>query len=145
MFLTVARPGPYGPRAFRNAAKAPIHAQVAATRDGMSKQPPEPDDLRALGERIDELRRQEEPKGKSAAPSTGEIAIRFATELVSAVVVGAAIGWGLDWLFGTRPLLTIGLFLLGAAAGIRNVALASKEINERIAAAAIAEEEKKER
>lgn len=101
----------------------------------MSDQSPEPEDLRALGERIDELRRQEQPPAKSSAPTSGEVAIRFATELVSAVIVGAAIGWGLDWLFGTRPALTIMFFLLGAAAGIRNVIRASKEINQRIAAA----------
>jgi ATP synthase protein I len=101
----------------------------------MSDQAPEPEDLRALGDRIDALRRQEQPPAKSSVPTSGEVAIRFATELVSAVIVGAAIGWGLDWLFGTRPFLTIALFLLGAAAGIRNVIVASREINRRIAAA----------
>jgi ATP synthase protein I len=102
----------------------------------MSDQAPEPEDLRALGERIDELRRQEEPPGKSSAPTSGQVAIRFATELLSTVLVGAAIGWGLDKLIGTRwPYLTVVGFLFGAAAGVRNVFRASKEINQRIAAA----------
>jgi len=111
----------------------------------MSEHAPEPDDLRALGDRIDALKRQDFPLPKKMAPTSGEVAIRFATELVSAVIVGGAIGWGLDWLFGTRPALTIALFLVGAAAGIRNVIVASKEINRRYAEAAAAEETEKER
>ena len=112
----------------------------------MSDTPPEPNDLRALGERLDALKRQVEPPKKPSAPTSGEIAIRFATELLSTVLVGAAIGFGLDKLFGIFPVLTVVLFLFGAAAGIRNVIRASKEITERTAAAArAAEDEKKER
>ena len=106
----------------------------------MSDHAPEPDDLRALGDRINALRRQESAQAKPQAPTSGEVAIRFATELLSAVLVGAAIGWGLDWLFGTRPILTIVFFIAGAGAGIVNVNRASKEITERTAAAARAAE-----
>jgi ATP synthase protein I len=113
----------------------------------MSEHAPEPEDLRALGERLDALKRQEFPPAKKTAPTSGEVAIRFAAELVSAVIAGAAIGWGLDWLFQTRPILTIVFFMLGAGAGIVNVNRASREITERTAAAARAaeEEEDKER
>jgi ATP synthase protein I len=113
----------------------------------MSEHAPEPENLRALGERIEALRRQDSPKQQPKAPTSGEVAIRFATELVSAVIVGAAIGWGLDWLFSTRPILTIVFFMAGAGAGIINVHRASKEIIERTAAAARAAEaeEDKER
>jgi ATP synthase protein I len=111
----------------------------------MSEHAPEPDDLRALGERIDALKQQETPPAKKSAPTSGEVAIRFATELLSAVIVGFLIGWGLDKLFGTTPVFMIGLFLLGAAAGIRNVIVASKEITRRYADAAAAEEAEKER
>jgi len=107
----------------------------------MSDEGPEPQDLRALGDRLDELKRQNQPPPKSTAPTSGEVAIRFASELVSAVIVGAAIGWGLDWLFGTRPILTIAFFILGAGAGIINVNRASREITERTSAAARAAEE----
>lgn len=34
-------------------------------------------------------------------------------------VVGGALGWALDKLFGTRPVFTIVLLLLGFAAGVR--------------------------
>jgi ATP synthase protein I len=111
----------------------------------MSEHAPEPDDLRALGERIDALKLQEAPPSRKTAPTSGEVAVRFGTELLAAVLVGGAIGWGLDWVFGTRPALTIAFFLVGAAAGIRNVIVASKEITRRYAEAAAAEEAEKER
>jgi len=103
----------------------------------MSDHTPEPDDLRELGERLDEARRREAakaPKQASVAPLS--VAFRFSTELVAAIIVGGALGWGMDWLFGTRPIFMVILFMLGAAAGIRNVMSAAKEINERAAKAA---------
>ena len=67
------------------------------------------------------------------------IGMRVGVEMVSALVVAVAIGWGLDWLFGyfgvhTRPVFLLVMFILGAAAGIRNVMRAAKEINADIAA-----------
>ena len=49
------------------------------------------------------------------------LGIRLASEFVAAIVVGAAIGWGLDWLAGTTPWGMIGFLLLGFAAGVRTV------------------------
>ena len=46
---------------------------------------------------------------------------RLSTELVAGVLVGAAIGWGLDRLIGTSPLGLIVFLLLGFAAGVVNV------------------------
>ncbi len=46
---------------------------------------------------------------------------RVGIELVSALVVGLAIGWGLDRLLGTKPLFLILFVLLGGVAGIINV------------------------
>jgi ATP synthase protein I len=122
------------------------HADLRAiSRDAMSEHAPEPENLHALEQRIEALRRRETPEQKPKAPTSGEIGLRFATELVSAVIVGAAIGWGLDWLFGTRPILTIVFFMAGAGAGILNVNRASKEITERTAAAARAAEAEKKK
>jgi len=49
------------------------------------------------------------------------IGMRVGIELVSALVVAVAIGYGLDRLFGTKPILTAVFVLLGGAAGILNV------------------------
>ncbi|HUO93723.1 MAG TPA: AtpZ/AtpI family protein [Rhizomicrobium sp.] len=91
---------------------------------------PDPDELRALGKRLDEVRRQKEPRPDQEAPPTSlGIASRFATELVVAVAFGGGLGWALDRWLGTKPIFLLVLVLLGAAAGIRNVMRAAAEIN----------------
>jgi ATP synthase protein I len=99
----------------------------------------EPENLRELGERLDEAQRRNVRRDQQPPPTQLGIAFRFATELVAALLVGGALGWGLDWLFGffgihTRPLFIVVIFMLGAAAGIRNVMRAAKELNAEIAA-----------
>jgi ATP synthase protein I len=49
------------------------------------------------------------------------IGMRVGVELVSALVVAVAIGYGLDYLFGTKPILMAVFVLLGGAAGVLNV------------------------
>jgi ATP synthase protein I len=65
------------------------------------------------------------PEGASSPP--GELgnmlslAFRVLSEFVAAVLVGAAIGIGIDRLAGTSPLFLIVFLLMGAAAGFWNV------------------------
>jgi ATP synthase protein I len=62
--------------------------------------------------------------GKSSDGLDGNalaIGMRVGVEMVSALVVAVAIGWGLDWLFGTKPILMAVFVLLGGAAGVLNV------------------------
>lgn len=54
---------------------------------------------------------------------------RLASEFVAAIVVGAALGWGVDRIFGISPWGLIVLLLLGFAAGVLNVIRASAELN----------------
>lgn len=101
---------------------------------------PDPEKLRALGERIDEVRERKRAVQTKRQPSPFGSALRLATELVLALFVGAAMGWGLDWLFGhigwnTKPLFIVILSLFGAAAGIRNVFRLAREMNARSVAA----------
>jgi ATP synthase protein I len=49
------------------------------------------------------------------------IGLRVGLELVTALVVAVAIGYGLDRLFGTLPILTAVFVPLGGAAGVVNV------------------------
>ncbi len=51
--------------------------------------------------------------------SQGEVAWRMVIELVSGMVLGLAIGYGLDALFGTLPVFLVIFALLGFAAGVR--------------------------
>jgi len=98
----------------------------------------EPDRLRELGQKLDDVQRRNASGSKGPPPSQLGIAGRFATELVASLIAGGGLGWGLDWLCGhfgfhTRPVFLIVFFVLGAAAGIRNVMRAANEINARMA------------
>ncbi len=55
-------------------------------------------------------------------------AFKLSTELVAAVAVGTIIGFILDTLFDTKPLLIIIFFFLGAVAGILNVIRAANRM-----------------
>jgi ATP synthase protein I len=49
------------------------------------------------------------------------MALRLGADFVAGVVVGVAIGWGVDRLFGTKPFGLIVFVLLGFAAGVLSV------------------------
>jgi len=59
--------------------------------------------------------------GDMGGMSPWGIGLRVGIELVSALVVAVAIGYGLDYAFGTKPILTALFVLLGGAAGVLNV------------------------
>ena len=85
-----------------------------------------------LQERIRQAREDLEPK---RGPSYGakykslSLAWRMTLELVLGGVVGVAIGWGLDGLFGTKPLFMIVMGLFGFAAGVKAVITAAQNAN----------------
>jgi ATP synthase protein I len=91
-------PGDEGP-SFEERLKA------ARSRQGLDTPPP------VSGARSDDM----------GGMSPWGIGMRVGIELVSALVVAVAIGYGLDYLFGTRPILTAVFVLLGGAAGILNL------------------------
>src|SRR3954453_9091181 len=53
--------------------------------------------------------------------SLWSIGLRVGIELVAALVVAVAIGYGLDRLFHTTPILTVVFVPLGGAAGVLNL------------------------
>ena len=65
------------------------------------------------------------PQGQGAA--LGQ-ALKLGVELVAGVAVGGFIGWALDRLFGTAPLMMVVFLGLGAAAGIMNVVRTAKRM-----------------
>lgn len=82
---------------------------------------PDPDRLRALEDRIEKLKGKGPVKrtGTGVVFSQGEVAWRMVVELVSGMVLGLAIGFGLDVLFATTPIFLVIFSLLGFAAGVR--------------------------
>jgi ATP synthase protein I len=97
----------------------------------MSEDPP-PDPLARLGEQIDRARAErlrQEASGRGGAPRGGVgLGLRMATELAAALIVGLALGWVVDRVFGTRPWGLIIFFFLGVAAGMVNVFRAAKGV-----------------
>lgn len=79
--------------------------------------------LRRAREKRDEVRQVEAPNSKLG------IAFRLVTELMAAVIVGGAIGWGLDRILGTGPFLFIVMFMVGVAAGMYTVVRSAQRMN----------------
>ncbi len=86
-----------------------------------------PDPLDDFGARLQKARARAVPeRGTGGLGRNGEgnllgIAFRFGVELVSALAVGAGIGYLLDRWLETTPLFLVVFFFLGAAAGMLNV------------------------
>ncbi len=79
--------------------------------------------LERLGAALDEVRPAPErdggPEGRRGADYSR--AVRMSSEFVAAILVGAALGWGLDRIAGTGPWGLIIVMMLGFAAGVLNV------------------------
>jgi len=85
---------------------------------------PDPARLAALKARLAQVKGEAESKEATAAErnfSQGEVAWRMVIELVTGMGLGLAIGYGLDALFGTRPILLVVFALFGFAAGVRTM------------------------
>jgi ATP synthase protein I len=99
--------------------------------------------LAELDRRIKAAREAQKPKrGRTGDKfAMANMAWRMTLELVVGGVVGAAMGWGLDELFGTLPLFLIVFILLGFVAGIRTVMRSAEELRKQQAAAAADEKD----
>jgi len=85
-----------------------------------------PPSLDSLADRVKRARGDDKDKrradlGSGMPGSAMGLAFRVGVELVAGVVVGAAIGYGLDQWLGTAPWMLILFFFLGAGGGMMNV------------------------
>ena len=85
-------------------------------------------DRSAFDRRLREARTRQglDPKPQpvdATMPDASGVAVffRVGVELLSALLVGLAVGWGLDRLLGTKPLFLILFVFLGGIAGMINV------------------------
>ena len=85
----------------------------------------------ALAARIAEQRSRQAENRPAANPTKGmrgaAEGFKIASEFVAGVLVGTAIGYGIDSLFGTTPFGLIVFLLIGFAAGVLNVIRATAE------------------
>ena len=80
----------------------------------------------SFSKRLDAARKRLEPRKPAEKDAGGTLSdlglvVRSGTELVSALVVGVAAGWGLDHWLHTKPWFLIVFSLLGGVAGVLNV------------------------
>ena len=104
--------------------------------DGPGRGQISPEDREAIRQRSTDIGRQLDAVKARNAP-VGEVdrrrgaafgkAFSFAAELIVGVAFGAAIGWGLDRYFGTKPWLMVLFVILGFAAGLMNVIRRAQE------------------
>ncbi len=92
---------------------------------------PDPDRLKALEERLAEMRKAQAPKPRGdehfSAASQGW---RMVIELVAGLAIGFGIGYGLDVLLGTLPLFLVLFTLLGFVAGVKTMLRTAREIQD---------------
>ena len=104
---------------------------------------PDPQRLKDLDDRISAARKSHEP---APAPDRqhrqASAAWRMVIELVTGIVVGFGMGYGLDGLMGTTPVFLLIFTLLGLAAGIRVMMQTAKQAQED--ALRYADEEKRD-
>ena len=86
--------------------------------------------LGSLDQRLSKIRDSRKVGTDQPGPESGDTAarasamalgFRLSSELIAGVVVGAAIGWGVDRLLSTSPFGFIVFVLLGFVAGVVNV------------------------
>jgi ATP synthase protein I len=113
---------------------------MAEPRNGRPPGQPDPelgkisDRLKDLGSRIAAERTErveaEKPKPSFATGATDfSKGYKLASEFVAGVLVGAAVGYGLDYAFGTLPLFLVVFLLLGFGAGLLNMSRAANRSN----------------
>ena len=85
--------------------------------------------LDALEARLKAARqgKPEQPRHESHV-SQAQVGWRMVTELVVGILMGFGIGYGLDHLFGTRPIFLVVFTMFGFAAGVRTMMRTAAEI-----------------
>ena len=91
---------------------------------------PDPDRLRNLEARLSKVKAPTPPPETNTVKgfSQGEVAWRMVIELVTGMLLGMAIGYGLDVLAGTLPIFLIIFSLFGFAAGVKTMLGSARQL-----------------
>jgi ATP synthase protein I len=91
---------------------------------------PDPDRLRELEARLAKVKGAAPPPQTNTGKgfSQGEVAWRMVIELVTGMLLGVGIGYGLDVLAGTLPVFLIIFSLVGFAAGVKTMLGSAKQL-----------------
>lgn len=94
-----------------------------------------PENISEMEQRIKEIKKKQtrkNPKKNAESSNAVSNAFRIGTEFIAAVAVGFCFGFVLDKFFGTKIIFTLVFSLFGCMAGMRNVYLTAKEIEEQM-------------
>ena len=87
-------------------------------------------ELEHLSQRLSNARaRETKNSSESKAFSSANLGWRMILELVIGMLFGVLLGFGLDYVFGTRPIFLIIMALFGFAGGIRAMMRTAKELD----------------
>jgi len=114
----------------RNTDDRPVEAGAEEGDPALS------DRLQRLNAALDKARPKDQSQPQSSRNDTSTssgmaMAFRLGSEFVAGVLVGAAIGWGVDAVFSVAPLGMIVFTLLGFGAGVLNMLRAAGETGSR--------------
>ena len=88
--------------------------------------------LKSLERKIEAAKKTVEP-GQSVQNkfSAAEVGWRMIIELTAGVFIGFGLGYGLDLLFGTKPVFILIMTLFGFAAGVKTMMKSARELQEK--------------
>lgn len=88
--------------------------------------------LKSLEEKIRAAKKAVEPEEPVQNKfSAAEVGWRMIIELTAGVFIGFGFGYGLDFLFGTKPVFILLLTLLGFAAGVKTMMKSARELQKK--------------
>ena len=88
--------------------------------------------LKSLEEKIEAAKKAVEPEQPVQNKfSAAEVGWRMIIELTAGVFIGFGLGYGLDFLFSTKPVFMLILTLFGFAAGVKTMMKSARELQEK--------------
>ena len=88
--------------------------------------------LKSLEEKIRAAKKAVQPEEPVQNKfSAAEVGWRMIIELTAGVFIGFGLGYGLDFLFGTKPVFILLLTLLGFAAGVKTMMKSARELQKK--------------
>ena len=88
--------------------------------------------LKSLEKKIEDAKKGVEPQSSAQNKfSAAEVGWRMIIELTAGVFIGFGLGYGLDFLFNTKPVFILILTLLGFAAGVKTMMKTARELQEK--------------
>ena len=88
--------------------------------------------LKSLEKKIEAAKKTVEPEQSVQNKfSAAEVGWRIIIELTAGVFIGFGLGYGLDLLFGTKPVFILIMTLFGFAAGVKTMMKSARELQEK--------------